>query len=720
MWRNLLILQFQPDCGTRMSIKNQRGIALMTVIVFLSVMSLTWLSFSFISTYESDVLQKQVASERASYVAEAGIQQALYFLSQDWNWQNWVDNKGGNGGTRITDGTLIYYQWSGNLGDSYQTYTVQIRNDGKIQSKIRVGSPDLNPPSRIIEVELGSAFDYGLYSHKNLEFRNRSFTVSGNNQKGYVYSKDDITAGSSLLTANKITGSYSTAPWYLPKEIPLPELWKTKIVNPQTGNTTWVGFEAKINGTPTATIVRYSNDNGEDKLKKGALLHNKTKGNFRKISSTVDPDSGSNTITTEASVDNWANGDKIVVERVEVYENYWNTLNTQLTNIITAGAMYPPPSSSPPYTNLTFTSDTCFTPTPTTAPFTVQFWGNTTFAANTNIIIDGNAIFGRLSAPNGATTISGNLVVKGNAYFFNQVNITGCLYVVGSVYMFDNNNLSSDYYQNHWLFLTPPDDDDWREYFKTADYDNNGNPDFDLDGDGVEYTEINPYVDTGTSTSHGITVAAGGGVFVMKSANIQEFVNSGSPYDNVKINGYFYVNNDVKIYHGCTSPSLPSLVRFIGLTIINNYNNPVAQVFYVRNGSLTLGNADLSWYRITNLQGSGRIIGGGDIAITNDLYAPQSNAPLFIASGGNLNIGRKVGASGNPFYGMVYVGENANIVDATTMSGGLLVVNKFDPNRPYLSGSSIAYQDYKSLLPGMGFTNNRDFPRPLFWRDTTE
>ena len=84
-----MILLFQSDCGTRMSIKNQHGIALMTVIVFLFILSLTWLSFSFISSYESEVVQNQVASEKASYVAEAGIQQALYFLSQDWNWQNW-------------------------------------------------------------------------------------------------------------------------------------------------------------------------------------------------------------------------------------------------------------------------------------------------------------------------------------------------------------------------------------------------------------------------------------------------------------------------------------------------------------------------------------------------------------------------------------------------------------------------------------------------------
>ena len=689
-----------------MSIKNQHGIALMTVIVFLFIMSLTWLSFSFISSYEREAVQNQVASEKALYIAEAGIQQALWLLSQDWNWQNWPNDKWGNGGTRITDGSVIYYEWSGNLGDSNQTYTVQIRNDGKIQSKIRVGSPNLDSPKRTIEVELGSAFDYGLYSHKNLEFRSGNFTVSGTNPKEYVYSKDGITAGLSRLTANKITGNYSTAPWYLPKEIPLPELWKTKTVNPQTGTTTWVGFEAKIDGTPTQTIVRYNNDNGEGKLEKGALLHNKTRGNFRKISSTVDPNIGTNTITTEASTDNWAAGDKIVMERIEVYENYWNTLNQEL-NLLNNGSYTSFNNSSYENQNQIF-SDANFNYIPV-----VQFKGNTTFSGK--IKIDGNAIFGRVynvSGTNyGSTVIAGDLLVKGNAYFFNKVNITGRLYVKGSLYIFDNNNLSSDYYRNNYLFLTPPAYDDWREYFKTADYNNDGKSDFDLNNDGVEYSEIDPYVDTGTSTTQDITIAAGGGVFVGKSAYIQEFVQGAS----FNIGGYFYVNNDVKVYHGCTD------FGWRGIPIINNYNNPVEKAFYVRNGSLTLGNTDPAYTnRSSNLRGYGRIIVAKDITVTYDLSAPQSNTPLFIASGGNLNIWRYLGASGNPFYGMVYVGENANIVGSTIMSGGLLAVNGFDPNRPYLSGSSIGYQDYTSLLTGMGFTNNRDFVRPLLWRETTE
>lgn len=674
--------------------KNQRGLALTTVILFLMILSLSWLSFSLVTTYEEGMIKSQTESDQAVYLAGAGVQQALWFLSQDWNWQIWANNKWGNGGTLVTAGSLIYYQWSGNLGDTNQTYTVQIRNDGKIQSKIK-STGSVGSSNRTIEVELGSAFDYGLYSHKALEFRTRSFTVSGDNQKGYVYSKGGITAGSSFLTANKITGNYPTAPWFLPKEITLPELWKTS--NPQTG--AWVGFEAKINGAPTSTTVGYNNDNGEVNLQAGALLHNKTRGNFRNIQSF---NTGTNTITTETSTDNWAANDKIVLERIEVYENYWDTLNTQLNNLITAGASYST-SSSPDYTNQTFINNTRFTPP--TATFTVQFKGNTTFTAN--IIIDGNAIFGRSISNIGVTNITGNVVVKGNAYFFNQVNITGCLYVGGSVYVFDNNDLSTDYYRNHWLFLTPPDYDDWREYFRTADYNNNGNPDFDLDGDGVEYSEIDPYVDTGTSTSHGITIAAEGGLFVLKSAFIQEFVQGAS----FNIGSYFYVKNDVTIYHGCTD------FGWRGTPIINNYNNPVGRAFYVRNGSLALGNPDPAYSnRSSNLQGYGRIIVAKNITVTYDLYAPQSNAPLFIASGGNLNIGRYLGTSGNPFYGMVYVGENANIGNATIISGGLMVVNGFNPNRSYLSGTSIYYSNFdKSLLNTVGFTNNRDFARPLLW-----
>lgn len=666
-----------------MSIKTQHGIALMTVIMFLFIMSLTWLSFSFINSYESDVLQKQVASEQASYVAEAGIQQALWLLSRPadltesprpWDWQNWPDNYKGTGGTKVAQGNLTYYQWSGNLGDSNQTYTVQIRNDGKIQSKIKVGSPNLDSPKRTIEVELGSAFDYGLYSHKNLEFRSRSFTVSENNQKGYVYSKDGITAGSSLLTANKITGNYSTAPWYLPKEIPLPELWKTKTVNPQTGNITWIGFDAKINGTPTATQIRYTIDSSEPEketyLVRGALLHNKTRGNFRKISSTVYPNIGTNTITTETSTDDWAAGDKIVVERVEVYENYWNTLNTQLTylNSVSYGTTssasgYAPDNCSPSrsFSNVNFT--------PSTPP--VQFEGNTIFSGN--IKIDGNAVFGRKhdyggiiacgfsTNSSGGTTIAGDMVVNGNAYFFNSVVITGHLYVTGSVYVADH--------VNNYNYQNPADNVNVVE-----------------DASGID----------------GIIINTNGGIFVQSGTLYLK--KNGTP-GGLQINGYCYVNGDTTIESNLSPPT----------PVVNPATAPpyTTIAIYSRNGSLIVGSPAYP----QTLSGWGKIIVGQNLTIRQDIYAPQSNTPLFIASGGNLKIERDIGTT-SPFYGMVYVGENTNIGNKTTISGGLMVVNGFDPNRPYLSGTSITYKDFKSLLTDVGFTNNRDFVRPLLWRET--
>jgi hypothetical protein len=246
-----LILLFQPDCGTRMSIRNQHGIALMTVILFVFILSLSWISYSFINSHESGVVQNQIDSEKAFYAAEAGIQQALYFLSQDWNWQSWVNNKWGNGGSLITAGILNYYQWNGTLGDSNQPYTVQIRSDGKIKSKIKVGSPNFNSPSRIIEVELGAAFDFGLYSHDQMKFSS-GFTISGTNSTGYAYAKNGI-INPTFLTADKKVGNYSTAPYLLPKEIPLPACGTSK-------------FKAKIDGTPDSTTVRYTTDTGEEYL----------------------------------------------------------------------------------------------------------------------------------------------------------------------------------------------------------------------------------------------------------------------------------------------------------------------------------------------------------------------------------------------------------------------------------------------------------------------
>ncbi|MFH0811673.1 MAG: pilus assembly PilX N-terminal domain-containing protein [Pseudomonadota bacterium] len=636
--------------------KKEKGIALITSLLFLMLLSISWFTFSFFTSDEEGVIQNQIDSDQAAYLAEAGIQQALWFLSQDWNWQNWTDNKWGNGGTRVTDGSLIYYEWSGNLGDTAQAYTVQIRNDGQIQSKIKVGSPNLNNPKRIIEVELGSAFDYGLYSHEDMGFSSGSFTVSGANQKGYVYAKDPIT-GSGLLTADKITGNYESAPWFLPKEIPLPELWHTR--NPQTG--TWVGFEAKINGTPTSTTVLYNNDTGEAKLEVGALLQNKTLATrvtsgifFRKITGF---NIATNTITTENSPgDGWAAGDKIVVERIEVYENYWNnTLIPQLNNLNSASyATNGSPSLSPsPFQSQQSFSNTNFINTPT-----VQFYGNTIFSGN--IKINGNAILGRRHQYffifySGRTTINGNMVINGNAYFFNQVNINGQLYVTGSVYMWDQNSYN-------WICSG-----------------------CGSGGSDIIVNETSPGI-------HGIAIATGGGLFVRDGIfTINKEIADGG----LNINDYCYVNGGVTINNVTGAPLMAGIPT-----------TPREKALYIKNGSLNVAQ---------DINGRGKIIISQNVTIGNDLLAPVSNNPLFIAAGGDLSIGRYLGASGNPFYGLIYAGENTAIGSSINIGGGGIITNNFSSP---LNGGSITYRDFKGQLNDMGFSNNRDFVRPLLWRET--
>ncbi|GAH81361.1 unnamed protein product, partial [marine sediment metagenome] len=72
-------------------------------------------------------------------------------------------------------------------------------------------------------------------------------------------------------------------------------------------------FTALINGNPTATSVVYDNDLLENSLPAGPqcgrlVLYNTTRGNSRLIVTSV---RGTNTITTVASTDDWADGDSL-------------------------------------------------------------------------------------------------------------------------------------------------------------------------------------------------------------------------------------------------------------------------------------------------------------------------------------------------------------------------------------------------------------------------
>lgn len=340
---------------------NQRGVALITAILFLTILSLSWASFYMFGRYEEGMIQNEIRSDQAAYLAEAGVQEALWRLSQDYDWGNWGNDLPSSlwSGAHGSDAGGNYYQWSGSLGDSGKTYVVQIRDDGEIESKV-VTTGSVGSFSRVIEVEIGSAFDYGLYSHDEMEFRTRSLTVGGVSQTGYVYSKDAITDLSGYLRANKITGNFTGGPgtfYYFPKAIPLPELW-----TPNLASAIAPGFEAKIRGTPSPTTVVYDGDTGEGNVQPGDLMHNEERGSFRTIQSV---NTGANTIITEPPPlnDNWADNDAIVVERIDQYESQWNVLLQQ------ANAFENPPAP-PPYDH-TYRR---FRTTITAAPIGVDFF----------------------------------------------------------------------------------------------------------------------------------------------------------------------------------------------------------------------------------------------------------------------------------------------------------------------------------------------------------
>jgi len=100
----------------------------------------------------------------------------------------------------------------------------------------------------------------------------------------------------------------------------------TKFTAYASSNELWRGpanccnssFEAQINGAPSATSVVYDTDVRENSLPDPTgqaqfgkvILHNITRGNSRKITNV---NFATNTITTEASTDDWADNDIITI-----------------------------------------------------------------------------------------------------------------------------------------------------------------------------------------------------------------------------------------------------------------------------------------------------------------------------------------------------------------------------------------------------------------------
>ena len=140
---------------------------------------------------------------------------------------------------------------------------------------------------------------------------------------------DDISVAKNIPSSAMVTGNYVilAIPGGNPEDACVIATWPGGLVpnfTPKVTSTSlWrrnavcdSSFQAQIDGTPTATSVVYKNDVRENSLPDitgypqwgKTILHNITRGNSRKITGV---NTSTNTITTESSSDDWADGDII-------------------------------------------------------------------------------------------------------------------------------------------------------------------------------------------------------------------------------------------------------------------------------------------------------------------------------------------------------------------------------------------------------------------------
>ncbi len=208
----------------------QRGVVI--IITFLTLGVLLLLSCYFLSFVltESRISKNQIIAVRTYYLAEAGVNEAIWKLKNDPNWKNNFENEPGCNtwtGSFVRDNTFF----------SNSSYYVQINNSdcarGQIISTANLGIPGRNPAQRIIKIKVFKAlggltddsaifsggtsenieikfskvniYDGNLFSNSNLDIKYLSeVTVNDNPDtpsilEGQVLASGNLTVKSSTL-----------------------------------------------------------------------------------------------------------------------------------------------------------------------------------------------------------------------------------------------------------------------------------------------------------------------------------------------------------------------------------------------------------------------------------------------------------------------------------------------------------------------------------------
>ena len=118
---------------------NKRGSALLMCFWVISVLTIIGAAFGVIMVNERLATQHNIQSVQALYLAEAGLEKAIYDLRQDYiQSSNWDD--GNINGIVGVPNSEDYYSLYSNVTLGAGQYTVLIKNDGTATNKIWVQS----------------------------------------------------------------------------------------------------------------------------------------------------------------------------------------------------------------------------------------------------------------------------------------------------------------------------------------------------------------------------------------------------------------------------------------------------------------------------------------------------------------------------------------------------------------------------------------------------
>jgi len=119
-----------------MIMNNKRGSALLMCFWVISVLTIIGAAFGVIMVNERLATQHNIQSIQALYIAEAGLERAVYDLRQSSNW-----NSGNINGIIVSPVAGQFYPlYPTNINFGAGQYAVQIMNDGTATNKIWVKS----------------------------------------------------------------------------------------------------------------------------------------------------------------------------------------------------------------------------------------------------------------------------------------------------------------------------------------------------------------------------------------------------------------------------------------------------------------------------------------------------------------------------------------------------------------------------------------------------